>query len=547
MILSPGPTDIIEHNLKLILGLVWSLILRYQIASAPAPPPDSEQGQKQTKETEKKKATKRTNAKKLLLGWVTATLPDQGISNLTTDWNDGTNLAALVDNCRPGLIPNHDSLDPNKRLENVTNAMNLAQDNFGIPQVMHPEDLAVDKPDELSVMTYLSYFCRPDSIGQQVVLDWIQKQIPHKGVTNFTTDWVDGRSLGALTDVVSGGNFPEKEQMVPQRGLENCRESMNAAESLLGVKKIVSPEEFTSPDLDQLTRMSYLTQFRPSKSSSAAPKLEVCGDFPGKGTNLSHSTPSECTATGDGLHKAQISNTAMFCVNCASGGQGELQVEIEGPTGNVVTEITKKKDRVYFTPLESGLHSIAVKWNGKHVPESPFTCLVMDPRCTATGPGLTGAKVGEPGHFTVNTDKCHLIPPNAEAFFLAEPPVRVMKPGQSIGFCLDISAAGNGQFTANCMGSRVGEVPITISERHPDKHDVKFTPVESDIYNIDVLWSGKHVKGSPFQINLILRDGESTHPFEVAFQTAVETGVSNITKTSTSEDIDVAMENTKLD
>lgn len=43
--------------------------------------------------------------------------------------------------------------------------MNLAEENFGVPQVMHPNDLAVEKPDERSVMTYISYFCHL-SVGQ---------------------------------------------------------------------------------------------------------------------------------------------------------------------------------------------------------------------------------------------------------------------------------------------------------------------------------------------------------------------------------------------
>ena len=45
------------------------------------------------------------------------------------------------------------------------NAMNLAEENLDIPQVMQPKDLAVEKPDERSVMTYISYF-RHLSVGQ---------------------------------------------------------------------------------------------------------------------------------------------------------------------------------------------------------------------------------------------------------------------------------------------------------------------------------------------------------------------------------------------
>ena len=99
------------HKLKLIMGLVWSLILHYQLSIGDDP------------------------AKKRLLEWVKANLPDMKVTNFTTDWNDGRTLSALVDSMKPGLIPNYAALDPAKSLENTRRAMELAKENFGIPQV----------------------------------------------------------------------------------------------------------------------------------------------------------------------------------------------------------------------------------------------------------------------------------------------------------------------------------------------------------------------------------------------------------------------------
>ena len=72
-----GAEDILEGNLKLILGLIWRLILRYQI---------SRRG--------------RASPKKLMLSWINAVLSQSQqqqqlpthVSNFTTDWNDGTAL-----------------------------------------------------------------------------------------------------------------------------------------------------------------------------------------------------------------------------------------------------------------------------------------------------------------------------------------------------------------------------------------------------------------------------------------------------------------------
>lgn len=44
-----------------------------------------------------------------------AVLPDCRINNLTTDWNSGLNLSALLDYCQPGLFSNWRELDPANR------------------------------------------------------------------------------------------------------------------------------------------------------------------------------------------------------------------------------------------------------------------------------------------------------------------------------------------------------------------------------------------------------------------------------------------------
>ena len=65
-----GPEDISGGNLKLILGMMWTLIRRYQIGSQSKLPP-----------------------KKMMLFWVNAVLhPHKICTNFTTDWNDGLAL-----------------------------------------------------------------------------------------------------------------------------------------------------------------------------------------------------------------------------------------------------------------------------------------------------------------------------------------------------------------------------------------------------------------------------------------------------------------------
>ena len=58
------------------------------------------------------------------------------MANLTTAWNDGRLIAALVDAIAPGLCPDHEEMDPEKSYENAAYAMKLAEDWLGVPQVM---------------------------------------------------------------------------------------------------------------------------------------------------------------------------------------------------------------------------------------------------------------------------------------------------------------------------------------------------------------------------------------------------------------------------
>lgn len=174
-----GNVDIINGNLKLILGLIWSLIVRYQIGRSKFPP------------------------RKLMLAWLQAALPECKVSNLTSDWNSGVLLSALLDYCEPGtpkifntrqhsqhflhlgLFPHWKSLDPNQSVRNCENAMNIAHRNFGVPKVLEPEYLASPWLDELSGMTYLSYFMKTDGPGYNASMRWVNSVI-RKQVQNFT-------------------------------------------------------------------------------------------------------------------------------------------------------------------------------------------------------------------------------------------------------------------------------------------------------------------------------------------------------------------------
>lgn len=84
----------VDGKLKLILGLIWTLILHYSITM---PMWEGE-------DTDPSKRGKFATPKQKLLDWINSRMPpDLPITNFTTDWNDGRAIGALVDSCAPGM------------------------------------------------------------------------------------------------------------------------------------------------------------------------------------------------------------------------------------------------------------------------------------------------------------------------------------------------------------------------------------------------------------------------------------------------------------
>ncbi|KAL9117353.1 MAG: hypothetical protein Q9187_006112 [Circinaria calcarea] len=135
-----GAEDVVDGNRKIILGLIWTLILRFTISDI------SEEGM---------------TAKEGLLLWCqrkTACYEEVEVRDFSGSWNDGLAFCALLDIHRPDLI-DYDSLDKNDHRGNMRLAFDIASKEIGIPDLLDVEDVCdVAKPDERSLMTYIAYW-----------------------------------------------------------------------------------------------------------------------------------------------------------------------------------------------------------------------------------------------------------------------------------------------------------------------------------------------------------------------------------------------------
>ena len=160
-----GPEDIVDGNPTLTLGLIWTIILRFQIENIVI-------------ETE---SNERKSANEALLFWCqmkTKGYPNVNVQNFTTSWRDGLAFNALIHKHRPELI-DFDSLIPSKHQENLNNAFRVAERRLGIKQLLDAEDVDVMRPDDKSVMTYVAalYHYFSDMIQEETGAKRLQKML----------------------------------------------------------------------------------------------------------------------------------------------------------------------------------------------------------------------------------------------------------------------------------------------------------------------------------------------------------------------------------
>ncbi|KAJ8794081.1 hypothetical protein J1605_019073 [Eschrichtius robustus] len=212
-LVSIGAEEIVDGNVKMTLGMIWTIILRFAIQDI---------------------SVEETSAKEGLLLWCqrkTAPYRNVNIQNFHTSWKDGLGLCALIHRHRPDLI-DYSKLNKDDPIGNINLAMEIAEKHLDIPKMLDAEDIVnTPKPDERAIMTYVSCFyhafagaeqaetaanriCKVLAVNQEnerlmeeyerlasELLEWIQRTIP----------WLENRT-------------PEKTMQAMQKKLEDFRD-----------------------------------------------------------------------------------------------------------------------------------------------------------------------------------------------------------------------------------------------------------------------------------------------------------------------------------
>ncbi|XP_017784158.1 PREDICTED: dystonin isoform X28 [Nicrophorus vespilloides] len=132
--------DIVDGNPKLTLGLIWTIILHFQIS-------DIVVGQEQN-----------ISAKDFLLRWAKRTTnkyPGVRVADFTKSWQDGLAFTAIIHRNRPDLIDWRQARQQHAR-QRMETAFYIAEKEYGVTRLLDPEDVDTHEPDEKSLITYIS-------------------------------------------------------------------------------------------------------------------------------------------------------------------------------------------------------------------------------------------------------------------------------------------------------------------------------------------------------------------------------------------------------
>merc|ERR1712137_1474911 len=130
-LISCSAEDVVDGNVKIILGMCWRLIQRFQLSE------------------------ESSNSRASLLAWCKDKVSgyDLLIENFQSSFENGLAFCALVHCCDNSLL-DYSSLKPENKLQNLSLAFNAAEEHLDVPPLLDATDISNGLVDERSVMTF---------------------------------------------------------------------------------------------------------------------------------------------------------------------------------------------------------------------------------------------------------------------------------------------------------------------------------------------------------------------------------------------------------
>ncbi len=488
-----GPQDVVDPKLKLILGLIWTIILRYQIQRG------EDDG---------------NSARSELLKWVRSKIPEYDIKvcssvccfgcplttraqNFASDWQSGKAICALTEAVEPGQmkLPGDFTNDP---LKDATMGMTKAEENMQIPMVLYPEDMTGVHTDELSVMTYVSYFRDYENKrGDRDAEARLRRTPVAEQCRAHGPGLEGGEALIPGLFVIEARNA--RGELIPMGGFPFSAKCTDPAGREIPVQ--------LKDNADGTVDASYV----PLHQGNHIVTVQLSGqDIGGAGGPASKSpfkvligaAQVDATKTqiyGPGVERGNVGQPAKFTVKTMNRfgtpiteGGAPLHLKVQGPVegSNPRTQkLVDNKDGTYsgeYLPVLHGTHVVTVDLAGHNVAQCPIKVQIdRDPN--AADPSKSWAEhLNEPTTIEPVKLRIHAVKPDGQPM-----------------------TRGGEPFDVEVVDPHGDIVPATIADNGDGTYDVEIQAEEAGPHKVDLFLRNKeipnhieHIKDFPKTINV---------------------------------------------
>lgn len=451
-----GAENIIDRDVQQVMGLIWTLILRWHVA---------------------KKGGNSKAAKRELIDWLNSV----GIpcTNLDKDWTNGDYICRLVNVLRPNLVkPTGDPLDDTEA------AIESSLNQFGIPKVVDASDLVSDNPDELVNMTYLSYF-RDKYMDAKNLVRVVDSTIPKSSSV--------GAPFEFQIEFLQGA---KREEFQPKL----TSPVLNSEGDVIGNAEIKAHPQ--KPNFS-------IVSFVPTSTGKQCVDVQLSGiSVQGSPVFLNAGVVPKVTLRVP----SKLTGTVGIPVNIPMDTENVTPSMLSGcvvldpagkPVGNSSVKGSGNSYQLTFTPLQKGKHVAHVKLDGAEVPGSPVEIQVVAKPNVTVPKNLEDAIVKVPYKFHLEAEN---VKPENLRVNISDPSgkkvdAKVIPDGD--GFSVNFTPNEKGKFKVDLAlsGEPVEGAPLYITAKNPPKLEINGPKFRNDAV-VDV----------PYKIHL---DSENVLPEQI--------------------------------
>lgn len=253
--------------------------------------------------------------------------------------------------------------------------------------------------------------------------------------------------------------------------------------------KIEGPDGKVTPDILQHGMDGYAVKFVPHRAGDYYIRvywndLPIC-KFPIIGTAggsacspcapaAAGCCPSSVVVVGPGLTFARVAEPARFMIDASKAGCGVPSVRIVGVQEDIeccMEEVAPGQFGCTYVPNKPGAYLLNVMWNDQHTCDSPYKINIKSgsdaSKVVCSGEGLTCGVLGQDLHVLVDTRR-----------------------------------AGPGELIARCEGP-TRPAYCDVEDRRDGTYEVIIRPQECGIHLLYILYDGRDVPGSAFNIKVV--------------------------------------------